>query len=99
MCKRGTPNVGVTQPRSVRAPDRALTLREAKELCGVPEHRLRQCRSERTLDSFKLEHAVLVSERNLVKFLEAHREPAARPAESKVPDHSGVIAEVWEGCS
>jgi hypothetical protein len=54
--------------------DRALTFREAEALYGVPEHRLRQYRAERTLDFFKLGRAVFVSERSLVQFLEQHRQ-------------------------
>jgi len=64
--------------------DRALTFREAKELYGIPEHRLRQYRSLRSLDFFKLGRAVFVSERSLVQFLERHRESAADPAGGKV---------------
>jgi hypothetical protein len=60
--------------------DRALTFREARQLYGVPEHRLRQYRSQRVLDFFKLGRAVFVSERSLVSFLERHRESAADPA-------------------
>jgi hypothetical protein len=56
--------------------DRALTFREARELYGVPEHRLRQYRSLRKLDFFKLGRAVFVSERSLLRFLERHRELA-----------------------
>jgi hypothetical protein len=56
--------------------DRALTFREAEELYGVPEHRLRQYRSQRTIDFFKLGRAVFVSEQSLVTFLENHREAA-----------------------
>jgi hypothetical protein len=37
--------------------DRALTFREARGLYGVPEHRLRQYRSQRALDFFKLGRA------------------------------------------
>lgn len=68
----------------VRSGDRALTFREARELYGIPEHRLRQYRSQRALDFFKLGRAVFVSERSLVSFLECHRESAAAPAEGKV---------------
>jgi len=64
--------------------DRALTFREARELYGIPEHRLRQYRSKKTLDFFKLGRAVFVSERSLVQFLERHRESAANPAKGKV---------------
>ncbi len=60
--------------------DRALTFREAHARYGVPEHRLRQYRSERTLDFFKLGRAVFVSERSLIEFLERHRESAMAPA-------------------
>jgi hypothetical protein len=63
----------------LRGGDRALTFREAKVLYGVPEHRLRQYRSQRALDFFKLGRAVFVSERSLVTFLERHRESAAVP--------------------
>ena len=56
--------------------DRALTFREARELYGVPEHRLRQCRSQRALDFFKLGRAVFVSEQGLIRFLESRREAA-----------------------
>jgi hypothetical protein len=64
--------------------DRALTFRQARELYGVPEHRLRLYRLQRALDFFKLGRAVFVSERSLVKFLERHRESAADPEEGKV---------------
>jgi len=64
--------------------DRALTFREARELYGVPEHWLRQYRSQRALDFFKLGRAVFVSERSLVEFLERHRESAADPAGKEV---------------
>ena len=56
--------------------DRALTFREARSLYGIPEHRLRQYRSERALDFFKLGRAVFVSERSLIGFLEQHRQVA-----------------------
>lgn len=69
---------------TVSGGDRALTLREARELYGIPEHRLRQYRSQRAIDFFKLGRAVFVSERSLVEFLERHRESAADPAEGKV---------------
>lgn len=61
----------------VQRGDRALTLREAEDLYGIPAHRLRQYRSERVLDFFKLGRALFVSERSLIDFLERHREPAA----------------------
>ncbi len=61
----------------VRRGDRALTLSEAEELYGIPEHRLRLYRSERALDFFKLGRSLFVSERSLLEFLEQHREPAA----------------------
>jgi hypothetical protein len=64
--------------------DRALRFREARELYGIPEHRLRQYRSQRALDFFKLGRAVFVSELSLVKFLERHRESAVDTAEGKV---------------
>jgi hypothetical protein len=64
--------------------DRALTFREARELYGIPEHRLRQYRTQRAIDFFKLGRAVFVSERSLVTFLEHHRESASAPAERKV---------------
>jgi hypothetical protein len=73
-----------TENTVVRGGDRALTFREARELYGIPEHRLRQYRSQRALDFFKLGRAVFVSERSLVKFPERHRESAADPAEGKV---------------
>lgn len=57
--------------------DRALTFREARELYGIPEHRLRQYRSQRAIDFFKLGRAVFVSESSLVRFLERHRESAS----------------------
>jgi helix-turn-helix protein len=60
----------------VRRGDRALTLPEAEELYGIPEHRLRQYRSERAIDFFKLGRSLFVSERSLCEFLEQHREPA-----------------------
>jgi hypothetical protein len=60
----------------VASGDRALTFREARQLYGVPEHRLRQYRSQRALDFFKLGRAVFVSERSLVDLLERHRVPA-----------------------
>ena len=59
--------------------DRALTFREARSLYGIPEHRLRQYRSERVLDFFKLGRAVFVSERSLIRFLELHRQVATAP--------------------
>ena len=64
----------------VQRGDRALTLREAEDLYGIPAHRLRQYRSERALDFFKLGRALFVSERSLINFLERHREPAAEEA-------------------
>jgi hypothetical protein len=69
----------VTHPigtEQVRRGDRALTLREAEDRYGIPAHRLRQYRSERVLDFFKLGRALFVSERSLIDFLESHREPA-----------------------
>ena len=72
------------EKRVVSGGDRALTFREARELYGIPEHRMRQYRSQRVIDFFKLGRAVFVSERSLVKFLDLHREPAADPAEGKV---------------
>jgi hypothetical protein len=57
--------------------DRALRFREARELYGIPEHRLRLYRARRALDFFKLGRAVFVSEQSLVKFLESHRELAS----------------------
>jgi hypothetical protein len=57
--------------------DRALTFREAEKLYGIPSHRLRLCRSQRTLDFFKIGRAVFVSEKSLLDFLETHREHAA----------------------
>jgi hypothetical protein len=38
--------------------DRTLRLREGNELYGVPEHRLRLYRAQRSLDFFKLGRAV-----------------------------------------
>ena len=67
--------------------DRALSVREASELYGIPEHRLPQCRADRTLDFFKLGRAVFVSERSLLEFLERHREPAGS---SVIAEHGGV---------
>jgi Helix-turn-helix domain len=65
--------------------DRALTFRQARELYGVPEHRLRQYRTKRTIDFFKLGRAVFVSEQSLVRFLESRREPAdVRQQEAKI---------------
>jgi len=61
---------------SIAEGDRALTFREARQKYGVPEHRLRQYRSEQILDFFKLGRAVFVSERSLIKFLEQHRQVA-----------------------
>lgn len=68
-----TQTIGIER---VRRGDRALTLREAEDLYGIPAHRLRQYRSERALDFFKLGRALFVSERSLIEFLERHREPA-----------------------
>jgi len=53
--------------------DRALTFSEAESLYGIPKHRLRLCRSQRSLDFFKIGRAVFVSERSLLEFLERHR--------------------------
>ena len=75
----------IDDSKAVRQGDRALTFREAKTLYGIPEHRLRQYRSQRALDFFKLGRAVFVSERSLVEFLESHRESAmARPLEGLI---------------
>ena len=76
--------MSVTGNMGLRKGDRALTFREARELYGVPEHRLRQYRSQRTLDFFKLGRAVFVSELSLVRFLEHHRE-SANPAQGSEP--------------
>ncbi|MGO9519761.1 MAG: helix-turn-helix domain-containing protein [Candidatus Korobacteraceae bacterium] len=68
-----------------------MTSREAKTLYGIPEHRLRQYRSQRALDFFKLGRAVFVSERSLVKFLEGHRESAmSRPLEGPINTRTNV---------
>jgi Helix-turn-helix domain len=67
--------------KAISQSDRALTFKEAKTLYGIPEHRMRQYRSQRALDFFKLGRAVFVSERSLIKFLERHREPATDPGE------------------
>jgi len=75
--------MSMREDAGVRSGDRALTFREAKELYGIPEHRLRQYRAKRALDFFKLGRAVFVSERSLVRFLENHREIAS-VAENKV---------------
>lgn len=56
--------------------DRALTLKQAEVLYGIPSSRLRQYRRERLLDFFRLGRAVFVSENSLISFLEARREPA-----------------------
>jgi hypothetical protein len=63
---------------AVSGGDRALTFREARELYGIPEHRLRLYRSQKMLDFFKLGRAVFVSQRSLVEFLERHREAASQ---------------------
>ena len=70
----------IDDSKAIGPGDRALTFREAKTLYGIPEHRLRQYRSQRALDLFKLGRAVFVSERSLVKFLESHRESATESA-------------------
>jgi hypothetical protein len=72
----------IDDQKAIDQGDRALTFREAKTLYGIPEHRMRQCRSQRALDFFKLGRAVFVSERSLIKFLERHREPAADPSKA-----------------
>ena len=56
--------------------DRALSLRKAEALYGVPVHRLRQLRAQRALDFFRIGKALFVSERSLAEFLERHRQPA-----------------------
>ena len=53
--------------RAIPEGDCALTFREARARYGIPEHRLRQYRSERALDFFKLGRAVFVSERSLIQ--------------------------------
>ena len=68
------------EARTIPQGDRALTFREANARYGIPEHRLRQCRSERALDFFKIGRAVFVSEQSLIKFLERHREFAVSAA-------------------
>lgn len=87
--------MSIRQGVGVQSGDRALTFREAKELYGIPEHRLRQYRAERALDFFKLGRAVFVSERSLVKFLESHRELAASGsnARSKLEGRSNSVPE------
>lgn len=70
----------IDDSKAVGQGDRALTFREAKTLYGIPEHRLRQYRSQRALDFFKLGRAVFVPERSLIEFLERHREAAVAPA-------------------
>ena len=72
----------IDDQKAINQGDRALTFREAKTLYGIPEHRMRQYRSQRALDFFKLGRAVFVSERSLIKFLERHREPAADPSKA-----------------
>ena len=67
----------------IGAGDRALTFREAHERYGIPEHRLRQYRTERKIDFFKMGKAVFVSERSLLAFMERHREGARE--DSAVP--------------
>lgn len=69
--------------------DRASTFREARELFGVPEHRLRQYRSQRELDFFQLGRAVFVSELSLVEFLERNRVSAAV---ANQPSSGGAVA-------
>lgn len=71
--------------KPVSAGDRALTFREASELYGVPERRLRQYRSQRSIDFFKLGRAVFVSERSLINFLERHRQRAVSEGERERP--------------
>jgi Helix-turn-helix domain len=66
-----------TEKQIIPEGDRALTFREARAIYGIPEHRLRQYRSERALDFFKLGRAIYVSERSLIRFLELHRQVAA----------------------
>jgi len=56
--------------------DRALTLRQAQELYGVPAHRLRLFRLAGLIDGFRLGRSVFLSERSLVDFLERNRESA-----------------------
>jgi hypothetical protein len=73
--------VSTNENAVVRHGDRALTFREARDFYGVPEHRLRQYRSQRTLDFFKIGRAVFVSERSLVDFLERHR-ISAKPVQA-----------------
>jgi hypothetical protein len=68
-----------TEKQVIAEGDRALTFRKARSLYGIPEHRMRQYRSERVLDFFKLGRAVFVSERSLVRFLELHRQVASAP--------------------
>jgi hypothetical protein len=72
----------IDDQKAIDQGDRALTFREAKTLYGIPEHRMRQYRSQRALDFFKLGRAVFVSERSLIKFLERHRELAADPSKA-----------------
>jgi hypothetical protein len=67
----------LTDKEAIPSGDRALTYKEAEALYGVPGHRLRLFRSQRSIDFFKLGRAVFVSERSLLAFLERHREPAA----------------------
>jgi Helix-turn-helix domain len=76
--------VGEQERQPISKGDRALTFREARELYGVPEHRLRHYRRQREIDFFKLGRAVFVSEQSLIKFLERHREAALSPAQASV---------------
>jgi len=62
--------------RRIQPGDRALSLRQAEYLYGIPIHWLRQMRADRTLDFFKFGSRLFVSERSLIAFLERHRVPA-----------------------
>jgi hypothetical protein len=50
----------IDDQKAIDQGDRALTFREAKTLYGIPEHRMRQYRSQRALDFFKLGRAGLL---------------------------------------
>lgn len=74
--------MGEQERQPIPKGDRALTFREARELYGVPEHRLRHYRRQQEIDFFKLGRAVFVSEQSLITFLERHRETATVAVQS-----------------
>lgn len=65
-----------TVPGSLPDNDRAISMRDASLLYGLPVPTLRRYQACGALESYRVGRAVFVSERSLRAFLDSHRIPA-----------------------